>query len=37
MDEKLFCSREENNHYDYFVVKIFREDGEVVGHLPMEI
>ena len=36
LEEKLFCAMEENNPYDYFPVKIFREDGEVVGHLPME-
>ena len=38
-DETLQCDHEENNPYDFFAIKLCsaRENGSIVGHLPMEI
>ena len=33
----LYCSHEVGNHFDPFAIKVCKDDGEIVGDLPMEI
>ena len=36
-EQRLVCSHEKNNPYDFFVIKVtVLESGTTVGHLPME-
>ena len=36
-NEKLDCSPEEHNPFDWFAIKTVTSDGMIVGHLPREI
>ena len=36
-NEKLDCSHEEHNPFDWFAIKTVTSDGMIVGHLPREI
>ena len=36
-NQLLFCSYEVGNLFDPFAIKVCKSDGEIVGHLPMEI
>ena len=36
-NEKLDCSHEEHNPFDWFAIKTVTSDGMIVGHLPGEI
>ena len=35
--EVLQCSHELENAFDFFAIKTCKPEGEIVGHLPMEI
>ena len=36
-NEKLDCSHEEHNPFDWFAIKTVTSDGMIVGHLPRDI
>ena len=36
-NELLYCSHEEGNPFDPFVIKVCQKDGTIVSHLPMEL
>ena len=36
-NQRLYCSHEVGKLFDPFVIKVCKDDGEIVGHLSMEI